>query len=342
MIDIQSPKFLEDFDISRATVGQVGYGFIGNAVVELFRPHVSEVLVYDKAGYEGKVQPSENVGFASRLDVLVRECEVIFVAVPTPMKKSGECHTGIVESVLQDIQNIAVSIGRSLDSFIVVIKSTVPPGFTVRMQDKYALRLLFSPEFLTEANSVRDFKTTNRVLLGGDQEDARIVYKYFAGVWPDRTFDVYVDHPDGPVYIVHCDPTAAEMVKLSTNVHLTSKVLISNEIYLICRALGIDYDTVKSLTQFDRRIGTSHMNVPGPDGHLGYGGHCFVKDTQSLAFISEQLGISRDHGGGIPNGGCCNEDGSQISLFRSLHRRNLGIRDDRDWEAQKGRAVVDD
>lgn len=326
MIDIQSPTFIEDFCIGDATVGQVGYGFIGNAVVELFRPHVARVVIYDKAKAENRDEG--NLRFVPNLDRVVSESQVIFIAVPTPMKPSGECHTGIVESVLQDIQNVAINIGRSLDSFVVVIKSTVPPGFTRGMQEKYALRLVFSPEFLTEANSVRDFKTTNRVLLGGDLEDARVVFKYFEGVWPDRQMSTFVDHPDGIVNIIHCDPSVAEMVKLSTNVHLTSKVMISNELYLICEKLGVEYDDVKVLTQLDRRIGLSHMNVPGPDGHLGYGGHCFVKDTQNLAFITEQLRTCT-----VPGPG---------SLFHQLHSRNLEIREDRDWEAQKGRAVIDE
>ncbi len=328
MIDINSPTFINDFLMDKATVGQVGYGFIGNAVVELFRPFC-DVIVYDKAGYEGREKPLR-VGFALSIDTVVRNCEIIFVAVPTPMKQSGECHTGIVESVLQDIQNAAIKIGRQLDDFVVVLKSTVPPGFTKQMQERYALRLLFSPEFLTEANSVRDFKTTNRVLLGGDIEDAQVVFKYFEAVWPDRQLNTYVDHPDGPVQIIQCDSTVAEMVKLSTNVHLTARVMISNELYLICQKLGITYDEVKVLTQLDRRIGLSHMNVPGPDGQLGYGGHCFVKDTQNLAFITKNLGLSHHDEGGLTN------------LFRSLHERNLEIRDDRDWEGQKGRAVIDE
>jgi nucleotide sugar dehydrogenase len=332
-VNINDPEFIGKFDMAKGTVGQVGYGFIGNAVVELFRPYC-DVIVYDKAGYAGRQKPPR-VGFSDSIDTLVRNCEVIFVAVPTPMKPSGECHTDIVESVMQDIQNVAIKIGRSLNDFVVVLKSTVPPGFTQKMQDKYALRLVFSPEFLTEASAVRDFKTTNRVILGGDVDDARIVFKYFEGVWPTRVFPSSAfdpQHPDGPVQIVQCDSTVAEMVKLSTNIHLTSKVMISNELYLICQKLGIPYDDVKLLTQLDRRIGTSHMSVPGPDGHLGYGGHCFVKDTQNLAFISNQLGISTHV---IPNQG-------QDSLFRSLHQRNLAIREDRDWEAQKGRAVIDE
>lgn len=336
MIDINSATFIADFKISGATVGQVGYGFIGNAVVELFRPWC-RVVVYDKEKSQTSVQYiGDSVFLESTIDSVVKQSEVIFVAVPTPMRPSGECHTAIVESVIQDIQNSAIKIGRPLDSFVVVLKSTVPPGFTRRMQDRYALRLLFSPEFLTEAKAVQDFKSVNRVLLGGDVEDARVVFKYFEGVWPDRQVNTYVDHPDGPVHIIQCESEVAEMVKLSANVHLTARVMVSNEIYLICQRLGIAYDDVKLLSQLDRRIGTSHMDVPGPDGHLGYGGHCFVKDTQSLAFISEELGITD------AKPMTTDSDGTDTNLFRSLHRRNLGIREDRDWEAQKGRAVIDD
>jgi UDPglucose 6-dehydrogenase len=326
MIDINSPDFIENFKIENATVGQIGYGFIGNAVVELFRPHVARVIVFDK----GKLQniDDKNVRHVPEISRVISESEVIFVAVPTPMKSSGECHTDIVESVLQDIQNSAVNLGRNLGEFIVIIKSTVPPGFTAKMQKKFALRILFSPEFLTEANAVNDFKTTSRVILGGDEDDARIVFKYFEGVWPDRQLNTYNGHKDGPVQIIQCDPDVAEMVKLSTNVHLTARVMISNELYLICKKLGIEYNDVKILTQLDKRIGISHMNVPGPDGNLGYGGHCFVKDTQNLAFISDKLGLAKEAFG--------------KNLFNSLHERNLDIREDRDWEDQKGRAVIDE
>ena len=322
MSNINSEDFIQTFNTENYTVGTIGYGFIGNAVVELFRDKF-DVIVYDKAGYDGKIKPLKVV-FSESVDTVVKNCQVIFVAVPTPMKKSGECHTGIVESVLQDIQNAAIRCKVPIENFIVVLKSTIPPGFTKKMQDKYALRIVFSPEFLTEANAVQDFKTTNRVILGGDIEDARVVFKFFEAVWPDRLAETYVDNPHGIVNIIQCDSTEAEMVKLSTNIHLTSKVMISNELYLICQKLGVEYNNVKILTQLDQRIGFSHMNVPGPDGNLGYGGHCFVKDTQNLSFISENLGISSNN------------------LFKSLHQRNLEIREDRNWEEQKGRAVIDD
>ena len=312
-MNINAEEFLESFKIEDGVVGQIGHGYIGNAVYELFKPHC-KVLVYDKFK-TGELYVS--------LSRLVSEAHVIFIAVPTPMKSSGECHTGYIEEVLQDVQNEALRVGRDLSEFIVVIKSTIPPGFTARMDDRFALRIAFSPEFLTEANSVQDFKRTNRVIIGGDIDDARVVYKFFSGVWSDRIPENYVDHPDGPVYIIHCNSTAAEMVKLSTNAHLMARVLLSNELFLICEALGVDYEEVKKLTQLDKRIGLSHMNVPGPDGNLGAGGHCFPKDINNLRFVSSQLGTGE-------------------KLFTAIHERNLEVRKDHDWEAMKGRAVVDD
>ncbi len=312
-LDIQSETFLADFDMQSATVGQVGYGFIGRAVAELFRPHC-KVLIKDTGPAGSGLQT---------LDQLVAECEVIFVAVPTPMKSTGECHTGIVEALLQDIQNSAARQERDLGAFIVVVKSTVPPGFTARMQERLGLRILFSPEFLTEANAVDDFRTTNRVILGGLPEDATVVFKYFEGVWPDRMIETYVDHPDCRVVIIHCDPTVAEMVKLSANAHLASRVLISNEVSLVCQKLGVNYAHVASLSQLDQRVGSSHMSVPGPDGKRGFSGSCFPKDIRNLDYIATQLG-------------------EPDNIFADIFNRNLFFRQDRDWETLTGRAVLHD
>lgn len=317
MISINDEKFHEKFVLKDATVGQIGHGYIGNAVAELFKGFCT-VLIYDKF----KTTQESGAKYQT-LDEVVARSQVIFVAVPTPMKPSGECHTEFVESVLQDIQNTAVKIDRDVSEFIVVIKSTVSPGFTKKMQEKYALRILFSPEFLTEANSVNDFKKVNRVILGGEKEDALVVYKFFEGVWADRIWDVYSDHEDGPVTIANCDSTTAELVKLASNAHLMSRVLLSNELYLICQAMNVKYDDVRVLTSLDPRIGVSHMAVPGPDGHLGAGGHCFIKDINSLKFEAEKL-----------------KTGEKI--FSVLLSRNLEIREDRDWEQMDGRAVIAD
>ncbi len=314
MVGINDSAFDSQFVIDQGVVGQVGNGFIGKAVTALF-DRFCRVLVHDK--YDPTTVPLADV---------VREAQLIFVAVPTPMVDgTGECHTGIVESVLYDIQDTALEIGRDLEEFIVVIKSTVPPGFTDRMKRKHALRIAFSPEFLTEANSINDFKFAKRLLIGGDIEDAIVIFKYFSHVWHDRMFDdngqYHGTHPAGPVLIVQCPPKTAEMVKLTTNAFLSTKVLFFNEIYRVCEKLGISFDEMKDLTLLDGRIGKSHTNVPGPDGHMGFGGHCFNKDLANLIHV-------------------CKELGTEQKLFSVVEQRNLEIRDDRDWEQMQGRAVI--
>lgn len=298
---IDSVTLLDNLDIFTATIGVVGYGFIGNAYNSLFITRCA-TLVYDKYRTDS---------FLVSLDTVVAGSELIFVAVPTPMKQSGECHTEYVESVFADILESATRIGRDVKSFIVVLKSTVPPGFTNQQKNKTGLRLVFSPEFLTEANACQDVLNANRVIIGGDPDDTVVVANYMSKFYGHG------------VEIRKCTASEAEMVKLSTNAHLMARVLLSNELYLICQKLGLNYDHVKEMTQLDSRIGTSHMNVPGNSGRLACGGHCFPKDINNLRHISKVLGTNE-------------------KMFTAICERNAEIRVDKDWEEMKGRAVIDE
>lgn len=305
MIDINATDFIERFVPSQATVGVVGHGYVGKAV-EYFFSSMCTTIVHDKAKPE-----------MASLKEVVDLSELIFVCVPTPMRKDGSCHTGIVEEVIRGIIEQAKLVSRNLNNFIVIVKSTVSPGFTKKMKERHpGLRLLFSPEFLTEANSVQDFVNTNRILLGGDLEDGRVAFKYFEGRLTDKV-------EEGRVTVASCSSTVAETVKLFTNGFLATKVLFCNEMNKLCDSLGIPYEEVRKLSLLDRRIGLSHTFVPGPDGQLGFGGHCLVKDLHSLKFVSEQVGTGQ-------------------KLFTTLLERNDEIREDRDWEKMEGRAVIDE
>lgn len=110
------------------------------------------------------------------------------------------------------------------------------------------MRLAFSPEFLTEKNSVQDFKNVNRIFVGGDEDDALIVLKYFHDADPKKV-------ADGKRNLLQCDSTVAEMVKLYANGMLTMKVIFSNEVYLMCQKLGIDFNEVRLLAGLDPRVG---------------------------------------------------------------------------------------
>ena len=302
-MDINAPDFIESFDPQKATVGIIGQGFVGGAMKAYFERKL-RVVAFDKFKSE-----------FGTLDAVLKEADIIFVCVPTPMRPTGECYTGIVEACLQDIKVTAKQVGRPLDSFVIVMKSTIPPGFTRRMQEKHPhLRLPFSPEFLTEKNAIKDMIEGNRVVVGGDMDDAKIVLRYFLAVDERRV-------NEGKVLLVQCDSTVAEMVKLYTNGILFTKVLFSNDIYAVCQKLGIPYDEVRLVSCLDPRIGSSHTVVPGPDGHLGAGGHCFPKDMSSLKFEAARLGVPE-------------------RMFTAVLERNAEVRDDKDWEKMKDRAVT--
>ena len=142
-------------------IGIVGQGYVGTAVKSVFNKHY-EVLTYDIKNTLSNI---------SSLEELVRAVEVIFVCVPTPMNTDGSCNTDIVEDVVLDINDV-VHIDRlnhnPKTDKIVVIKSTVPPGTTDRLnKENDNVTVIFNPEFLTEANFIEDFKNQNRIIIVG-------------------------------------------------------------------------------------------------------------------------------------------------------------------------------
>jgi UDPglucose 6-dehydrogenase len=308
MFDINDEKFLTNFSIEKSTIGVIGYGYVGQAVGHFFsRNRKANVCIFDKAKPE-----------LGNFEDVVSKSELIFVCVPTPMQQDGSCHTGIVEEVLDNIYLEAINGGRDLDSFIVVIKSTVYPGFIERMKEEFVnLRVVFSPEFLTEKNSFQDIVNQNRIIVGGDEEDALIVLRYFQNVEKER-------FESGELNLFATTSTTAELVKLFANGILAAKIMFCNEIYLIAQALGVEYEEVRQLACLDERIGSSHTMVPGHDGWKGYGGHCFEKDLNNLKNVCKQLNVDE-------------------KVISAVVQRNHEVREKEgwDWLAMKGRAVIE-
>jgi len=286
-------------------VGIIGQGFVGSAVMtELSKTFT--VFAYDKDSSKSIITN----GFVDKKNIdikmLVENCEVIFVCVPTPMFEDGECDLRIVESVIEDIAKEAEFQNRKV---ITIIKSTVPPGTTERLNGlSHNVGVTFSPEFLTEANAIKDFENQTRVVLGID---------YLEYVEPVREiFEKGL--PNAELIIINSKE--AEMTKYTTNLFLATKVSFFNDIYSLCEKLDINYNDVIEATLHDPRIGKSHYNVPGPDGDRGFGGHCFPKDINAILHIAQKMGL------GLPT-----ITGAQVT--------NMIVRKDKDWEAMEGRAV---
>ena len=274
-------------------IGIVGQGYVGTAIKVGFESY------YDLETYD-KFDESKTT---CDLKGLVEICDVIFVCVPTPMDKDGSCHTGIVEEVIGEINQY------SNKSQIVVIKSTVSPGTTERINKKYKkVSVIFNPEFLTEANFIEDFKNQTRIILGGTRKGTNKLRQVYSKVFPTA-------------HIIKTHSTIAELVKYMTNSYLATKVSFANEMYEICEKFDMDYDKVVEYATLDERLGVTHWSVPGPDGELGYGGHCLPKDINALISVAHELGI-------------------RTEVLEAVVETNDRVREDRDWEEMKGRAVI--
>jgi len=261
-------------------IGCVGQGFVGTAVREKLKQSFS-VYTYDKFNDDNCLMYTDgkvNEPFRLSLTPVVDNCRVIFVCVPTPMFEDGECDTSIVESVIDDIAKECETLDKSV---IAIVKSTVPPGTTEKLNSiSNRVTVGFSPEFLTEANSIEDFDKQDRIILGLD---------YLEMV--DPVNEIFkTSFPDAEIIIVNSKE--AEMTKYMTNLFLATKVSFFNDMYSICEKLGIEYDTVIEATLHDPRIGKSHFMVPGPDGDRGFGGHCFTENHEVLT-INGSIPISK-------------------------------------------------
>jgi len=272
-------------------IGIIGQGFVGTAVNEGLKSFF-KVETFDIA----------KDSTCNSIEDLSIKSDVAFVCLPTPMESDGSCHLGIIEPVLADLDYM----NRCKT---VVIKSTIPPGTTERWNREYSnINIVFNPEFLTEVNSIEDYKNQNRIIIGGPRPATTKVKRIFAKAFPK-------------VPIIKTGSTTAEMVKYFGNCFLATKVSFANEMYQICEGLNIDYDKVTEYVKYDERIGYSHLNVPGPDGDFGYGGHCFPKDVKALINVAYNLNIS-----------------PKVLLTTDI--KNNDVRKNRDWEKQEGRAVI--
>ena len=279
-------------------VGIVGQGFVGKALKAGFEKYYT-TNTYDLNG---------NCS-CQLLSELVDKSNIIFVCVPTPMKKDNSCDISIVKSVVAQIDNLALT--RQCSNRIVVIKSTVLPGTTERLNKECEhIQVVFNPEFLTEANYIDDFRNQNRIILGGPRPGITKVKRFYSKIFPKIT-------------IVKTGSTIAEMVKYMTNTFLATKVSFANEMKLICDELNIDYDKVVEYSTYDDRLGKSHWSVPGPDGKLGFGGSCFPKDINALVKLCEEYDFH-------PN------------VLVGAIETNLDVRPEEDWKELKGRAVTDE
>ncbi len=214
------------------------------------------------------------LSFTTDLAEAVKRALVIFICVGTPPAPDGSAD-------LSAVKEVALALAEIIDEYkVIVTKSTVPVGtnrWLKRLIDEHKkhdvqVDVISNPEFLREGCAIEDFMRPDRVVIGGESEQAIAIIK-----------DIY-----RPLYLaetpfVITDLETAEMIKYASNAFLATKISFINEVALLCDRVGADVVTVAKAMGLDPRIGPRFLN-PGP----GFGGSCFPKDVRALAYLGRQ------------------------------------------------------
>ena len=231
----------------------------------IYEPGLEEMVVRNK--------DDARLSFTTDLPGAVRQSDVIFIAVGTPPKDTGETDLSHVEAV-------ATQIGRSMDRYKVVVnKSTVPVGtgeFVREVITRHQPRpidfdVVSNPEFLREGSAIEDTLRPDRIVIGApNQQVAMTLVELYAPL-------------ERPMIIT--DLPSAEVIKYASNGFLAAKISFINAIANICENAGADVSQVMKGMGLDSRIGMQFLQAG-----LGYGGSCFPKDVDSLIHTAARFG----------------------------------------------------
>jgi len=272
-------------------IGIIGNGFVGSAIASGFSLH-SNIKIFD-------VDPNKST---HTLPEVINTSKFIFVSVPTPMKKilGGDIDVSIMYSVFDQISNI-----NERKDNIFIVKSTTTPGTVETLVRKYPnINIVHSPEFLTERSARLDFINASRIILGGEDRLLDEVEKLFRTRFPH-------------IKIIKTDVTTAQFIKYMANCFFATKVSFLNELRQAADKLGVDWGDAMDGFVSDGRIGNSHLDVPGHDGSLGFGGKCFPKDINAFIELFKEIDV-------------------EPTIMSAVWKKNLEVRDNHDWKNIEG------
>ena len=258
-------------------IGFIGQGFVGKNIANDFEARGYQVVRY--------ALESEYV----RNRELIRSCDITFIAVPTPTTPRGFDYS-IVESSLE-----LIGTGN-----VVVIKSTLLPGTTKKLQDRFpGIVILFSPEFLCESTAAHDASHPMFNVIGvpSDSSGHRTVADTVMRIIPES------DHS----YIVPSD--AAELFKYVHNIHGYMRVVFANMLHDLGASLGVAWPHVEQVMNIDPMM-SPYYNSPVHKSGRGAGGNCFVKDMVAFSELYRKA---------LPN------DPLGNAVIRALELKNLEL-----------------
>jgi len=282
-------------------IAVIGLGFVGLSLTSVLASKGNNVIGIDvdvekckkiRSGiapfFEPDLEKMLRIGLKKKLTIsddfsLIKDCDMIFVAVGTPQKSNGAIELSMIKKAVTSVGRI---LAKSKKSPIVLIKSTVIPGtmqnvilpILEKRSGKKAGKefgLISNPEFLQESSAIRNTKFPHVIVLGGYQTKFMKKAKSFFSKL----------HPNVPIIITNHQ--TAEMIKYANNSFLATKISFINQLANLCQNVpGANIDDIAKTIGFDPRIGKSFLNA-GP----GYGGSCLPKDMKALINFAGGIGI---------------------------------------------------
>lgn len=233
-------------------VGITGHGFVGNALHSLF----VDAVIYDKY---------KKIGYPQVLD----DCDFVFLCLPTLLDE--KTRTFDYSAIYEVLDNLG-------SKPLVIVKSTVTPGTCRMLKEKYNRDIVYNPEFLREATAVEDMLSATHIVVGCDNDELN-----------DKVWDLYISQN----WMGNCYETdweTAELLKLTKNAYLATKVSFFNTIYDYCQKIGVNYDNFKYIFNEDKLISNSDIFVTE---QRGFGGHCLPKDLNALITAMVATGLDK-------------------------------------------------
>ena len=238
-----------------------------NGQSPIYEPGLDEMLARNIA--------ANRLCFTTNAQEAFAYSDIIFIAVGTPQGEDGAADLSYIEQAAKDI---AINVDHNV---IVVVKSTVPVGTNDRIEEiilenmppGLQVHVVSNPEFLREGHAINDTFYGDRIVIGAENSIAR-----------DKVESLFKSLN---IPIMHTNRRSAEMIKYASNAFLAVKISYINQISNLCDVLGADVNAVADGMGMDHRIGRAFLNAG-----LGYGGSCFPKDTEALAYLAHENDVN--------------------------------------------------